>query len=288
MVETYGADEEKFYYIDEATPGTTPVSPAMLGVCHTSLDPGFDPGNILVRGGGSIDLQAIKKGIRVPTVKLGFIVPSAAPIQLLQWTKQELNKTLSCQILYYKGAFATATDIISLLYTYMRIGKVSVSCDIDGVLEAYAELIGQNLVTGTAKISGATYTDHAGPIAFNETYVQKDLTQLDRVVGFKFDINNNPKQVPVIRSSNGHLAKYVPFGKRNLSGEVQFEFESKAELDEALADTEFDLKFGLSGTNHATFQDCKWGEITHSKWLEDLISVRARFEAKGPLLIAQS
>lgn len=288
MVETYGIDEERFYYVAEEVPGTTPANPAMLGVCHTSLDPGFSPNNILVRGGGSIDLAAIKKGIYAPTVKLGYIVPSAAPIELLQWAKQELNKTLSCQILYWKGAFASATDITSLLYSYMRIAKASVSCDIDGIVEASLELIGQNLVTGTAKLSGATYTDHSGPIAFNETYVQKDLTVLDRVVGFRFEVNNNPKAVPVIRSTNGHLAKYVPFGKRQLNGEVRFEFESKAELDEALSDTEFDLKFGLSGTNHATLQGCKWSNITQYRLLDDLIGVTAEFDSKGPLLIAES
>jgi hypothetical protein len=88
----------------------------------------------------------------------------------------------------------------------------------------------------------------------------------------------------VIRSSNGHLAKYIPFGQRQLSGELMFEFESKAEIDQALGDSEFDLEFGL-GAGAMTFPDCKWANISHQKWLEDLISVRAQFDCKGPLAI---
>jgi hypothetical protein len=289
MVETYGMDEERFYYIAETVPGTTPTTtPAMLGVPCESIDPSLDVGNILLRGAGNYDLLAIKKGTRAPSLKVGYIVPSANPIELLQWAKMDLDKTLSCQVIYFKGAWATATDLISLVYKYMRIGKASVSCEIDDVVKAQLEMIGQDLVTGTAKLVDATYTDHSGAIAFNETYVKIDTTANDRVVGWKFDINNNPKRVPVIRATNGHLAKYVPFGKRELSGEITFEFESKAEMDSILADTEFDLEFGLYGTNKATFPDCKWSNVSHSKWLEDLISVKAQFVCKGPLAITTS
>ncbi len=288
MVETYGVDEERFYFIAETVPGTTPATPAMLGVPCESIDPGLDVGNILLRGAGSYDLQAIKKGTRAPSLKIGYIVPASNPIELLQWAKMDLDKTLSCQVLYHKGTWASPTDILSLLYTYMRIGKASVSVDIDDVVKASLEMMGQNLATGTAKLTDATYTDATGAVAFNETYLKIDTVANDRVVGWKFDINNNPKRVPVIRTTNGHLAKYVPFGKRELSGEIQFEFESKAEMDQCLADTEFDLEFGLGGTNKATFPDCKWSTVSHSKWLEDLISVKATFDCKGPLGISSS
>jgi len=286
MVETYNTDEERIYYVLESIKGTTPGNPAMLGVPHDSLNPGVNPNNILLRSGGSYDLLDIKRGIRVPTVKFGYIIPSAAPIELMQHVKRELDSTLSVQVLYHKSAFATATDILSLLYTYMRIAKLTVSCDIDDVVKAVMELTGQQLVTGTSKITGATYTDHSGAIAFNETDVKFGGVANDRVVGWKFEVNNNPRQVPVISSTNGHIAKYVPFGNRQLRGEVHFEFESKAEMDAALADSSFDIDFGFGGTNHATLQACKWGNIQHEKWLEDLISVRAPFDAKGPLLIA--
>ena len=289
MVETYGLDENRFYYIAEATAGVTPtVTPAMLSVPCTKIDPGFNPSNILLRGAGSYDLQSIKKGLFKPELKIDYIVPSEAPINLLQYVKTDLDKTLSAQVLFHKGTWVSATDIISLLYNYLRIGTASVSCDIDDVVKASMNLIGQNLTTGTAKLSGATYGDYSGAIGFDETYVKIDTVANERIAGWRFDINTNPKRIPVIRSTNGHLAKYVSFGKRELGGEITFEFESKTEMDAALADTEFDLEFGLYGTNKATFSDCKWTDISHQQWLEDLICVKAQFDCKGPLAIAAS
>jgi len=287
-VETYGTDEERFYYVDEATFGTTPTNPAMLSVPHDALDPGVAPGLIQRRGGGSYDLQALKKGLRSPSLKVGYVLPSAAPVSLLQWAKTDLDKSLSCQVLYWKGAFATPSDVLSLLFKGMRINKASLSCSIEDVIKATLELEGQDVTTGTAKIDGATYTDHSGAVAFNESYVKQDAATLDRVTDWKFDILNSVKRVPVIRSSNGHLARYVPFGHRELTGELSFEFEAKTEIDTLLADTEFTLEFGLGGTCKATFSYCKWADVTHSKWLEDLICCKAKFIARGPVAIASS
>jgi hypothetical protein len=285
MVDTYGVDEERFYYVEETVFGTTPTNPSMLGAPCEVIDPGFDPSNIKLRGTGSYDLQAIKKGLWKPNLKINYVLPSQAPINLLQWAKMDLDKSLSCQVIYYKGVFGSATDIISLLFKGMRIGKASVECSIEDVIKAVMECEGQNLVTETAKITGATYADYTGAVAFHESYVKKDAATLDRVTDWKFDIINNPRRVPVIRTSSGYLAKYIPFGHRELSGELTLEFESKAEMDEVLADTEFALEFGLGGSSKAVFTACKWDSITHTKWLEDLICAKARFVAKGPLAI---
>jgi hypothetical protein len=286
MVDTYGVDEERFYYVEETVFGTTPANPSMFGAPCDVIDPGFDPSNLKLRGTGSYDLQVIKKGLRKPGLKVSYVLPSLAPINLLQWAKMDLNKSLSCQVIYYKGLFASATDIISLLFKGMRISKASVECSIEDVIKAVMELEGQDLETGTAKITGANYADYTGAVAFHESYVKKDATTLDSVTDWKFDIINNPRRVPVIRTSSGYLAKYIPFGHRELSGELTLEFESKVEMDDALADTEFALEFGLGGTSKAIFTACKWDSITHTKWLEDLICAKARFVAKGPLAIS--
>jgi hypothetical protein len=282
MVETYGLDQERIYYILEANKGTTPNNPAMLGIPHETLDVGMDVGNIPLRAGGNFDVVALKKGMRNPTLKVTYPLPSAAPIELLQYAKRDLDKTLSVQVLYYKGAFATATDILSFLYTYMRINKATVSCDIDDVVKATLEMVGQQMATGTAKIAGATYTDHTGAVAFNESAVTIAGATDDRVVGWKFDIVNNARQVPVIRTgASSALAKYVPFGQRSLSGEITFEFESKAEMDAMLADTAQTLTFGLGGAVLATFTGAKWSNVHHERLLDDLIAVRAEFDATG-------
>ena len=54
------------------------------------------------------------------------------------------------------------------------------------------------------------------------------------------------------------------FGKRSLSSKISFEFESKAEMDAVLANTEFDLLVGLGATNEIVLPSCRWREI-HSE-----------------------
>jgi hypothetical protein len=286
MVETYGSDQERVYYVAESAFGTTPTNPSMLSVPADQIEPSIDPGNIKVRGAGSYDLQVIKKGLRQIGLKISYPLPSIAPIDLLQYAKMDLNTSLSMQVLYYKGQFVSATDIISLLFTGMKFHKVSVSCSIEDVVKALAEFQGLDVATGTAKITGATYTDYVGAVAFHETYAKKDTTTLDRVTDWKFDIENNLKRVPVIRSSSGHLLKYLPFRHRVLSGELTFEFESIQEASEVLADTEFTLEFGLGGTCKAVFSYCKWDNVSIPSKMEDLISLRAPFVAKGPVSIS--
>jgi hypothetical protein len=285
MVETYGSGEQRFYYVTETVFGTTPGTPSMLGAPADLIDPGIDPGNIKLRGAGNYDLQAIKKGLRQVSCKVGYPLPGEAPIDLLQWARIEVNKSLSIECIYYKGIFTSATDIISLLFKGMRINKATVECSIEDVIRANLELEGQDVTVGTAKITGATYADYAGAVAFHESYVKKGTVTLDRVSAWKFVVENNIKRVPVIRATDGHLAKYIPFRHRSLSGEVTFEFESKEEADDVLADTEFALEVGLGSTKKATLSACKWDNVSIPSRMEDLLSLKAAFTAKGPLAI---
>jgi len=284
MVETYGAHEARLYYVEETTYGTTPTNPAMLGVPAESIDPNINPGNIKLRGIGSRDLQAIKRGLRAPTLKVTYPLPSDLPIGLLQYAASA--KPLSVQVLYYKGDFASATDIISLLFKGCKIDKATVECSIEDVVKASIDLIGQDLTVGTAKITGATYTDKLGAVSFYESYVKKGAAILDRVTDWKFEIANNLKAIPVIRTTSGHLLKYLPHRHRNLTGELTFEFESKEEFDDVINDTAFDLEFGLGGTNKAVFTGCKWENVSSPTRIEDLVALKTPFVAKGPVTIS--
>src|SRR3989304_1811670 len=174
MPETYSAHESRVYYVEETAYGQTPTNPSMLGVPAESIEPTVNPSNIKLRGVGSIDLQAVKKGLRVPSLKIAYPLPSTAPINFLQYAKAELEKSLSIQVLYYKGAFASATDIISLLYTVCKFQRATVEASIEDVVKASAELLAQELTPGTAKISGAAYSDYSGAVPFSESYVKKD------------------------------------------------------------------------------------------------------------------
>ena len=284
MPETYGAQECRAYLVEESTYGQTPTNPSMLGINSEDIEPALDPSLIKLRGIGSRDLQALKKGLRNPTLRILHVLSSEAPITFIQHA-QTLN-SLSIQVLYYKGLFASATDIISLLYKGCRIHKLNVECSIEDIIKANVELIGQTVETGTAKIAGATYADYAGAVAYNESYIQKGagdgsgLTALDRVTDWKFTIENNLKPVPVIRSTDGHLLKYLPARHRNLTGELTFEFESKQEFDDVISDSEFSLKFGLGETNSALFKYCKWEKVATPTRIEDLVALKASFVSR--------
>ncbi len=287
MVDTYHSDQEKFYYVPEGTFGVVTASPAMLGHSCSSLDPAINPNNIRVAGTGSIDLVALKRGLRQPFLKIKYPIPSDAPINFLQYVKQELNVSLSLQVLYYKDIFATATDIISLLYKGARFNKATLTCDIDGILECDAEFPAQDVEVTTAKITGASYTDYAGAVSGSESYVKIGGVTCERVTSWKLQIDNSCKPVPVIRSVNGHLAKYLTWGKRLLTGELNFEFESKQEADDGLADTEqSSLEFGLGGANKVSVEHTKWDDFSLSGKAEDLIYAKVPFTARGPLTIS--
>lgn len=280
MPETYSSHESKIYYVDEAAYGATPTTPAMFSIPAESIEPTLNPNNIKLRGVGSIDLQSIKRGLRKPSIKISYPLPSDSPINFLQYSKAELAKSLSLQVLYYKGVFSAATDIISLLYTGCKVQSTTVQCSIEDVIKADIELLGQDITSSTSKISGATYADYAGATPFYESYIKKDATALERVTDWKFTIDNNLKQVPVIRNPNGSFLKYLPYRYRDLTGEVTFEFETKEEFDDIINDREFTLEFGLGGAYKAIFSGCKWENTSTPTHIEDLVNQKATFVAK--------
>lgn len=203
MPETYSSHESRIYYVNETVYGQTPTNPTLLSVPAESLEPKVNPNNIKLRGVGSVDLQAIKKGLRAPSLKISYPLPSDAPINFLQYAKIELASSLSIQLLYHKGAFAAATDVISLLYSGCKFQSATVQCSIEDVVKANVELLSQDITPGNAKLTGASYSDYAGAVPFYESYIKKGTTTLDRVTDWKFTIQNNLKQIPVIRNTNG-------------------------------------------------------------------------------------
>ena len=279
----YGAHEAKIYYVEETSFGETPSNPLMLGIKGESVEPVLNPNLIKVRGIGSRDLQTIKRGFRDVGIKVVYPLPSDSPINFLQHIAT-LN-SLSVEIFYEKSS-----GIIDLLFKGCRMDKAVVECSIEDLVKATVELVGQNVVVGNSKISGATYADYAGVIPYYESYVQRGegdgsgLTAVERATDWKFTIENNLKQMPVIRSSNGEILKYLPARHRSLTGELIFEFESKQEYDDAINESEFSLKFGLGGTRSALFKYCKWESVSTPTKVEDLVSLKASFVAKDVVI----
>jgi len=280
----YGAHEAKIYYVQETTYGATPTNPSMLGIATAeNVEPDLDPGLIKVRGVGSRDLRVVRRGLRQVGLKVAYALPSDAPINFLQHI-QTLN-SLSIEVFYEK-----TSGVIDLLHKGCRMDKATVECSIEDVVKATAELIGQDLAVGTAKITGATYADYSGAVPYHESYVQRGagdgsgLAAVERITDWKFTMENNLKRVPVIRTTSGQLLKYLQERHRVLTGEVTFEFESKEEYDDVVNDSEFSLKFGLGGTNSALFKYCKWEKVGTPTKIEDLVSLKAPFVARDVVI----
>jgi len=279
-VSVYGAHEAKIYHVQEATYGVTPPNPSMLGIATAeNVEPSLDPRLVKVRGVGSRDLQVLRRGLKQVDLRVQYALPSDAPVNFLQHVTT-LN-SLSMEVFYEKPS-----GIVDLLHKGCRMDKVTVECSVEDVVKASVELIGQDLAVGTSKISGATYADYSGAVPFYESYVQRGLgdgsglTAVDRVVDWKFTVENNLKRVPVIRSTSGHLLKYLQERHRTLIGELTFEFESKQEYDDVVNDSEFSLKFGLGGSNSALLKYCKWERVGTPTKVEDLVSLKAPFVAR--------
>jgi hypothetical protein len=285
MVETYGAHECKLFFVVESVYGETPANPSMQPVPAENLDAEIDPSLIKVRAVGVRDLLALKRGLRKPTLKISHILRSDTPLAFIQHV-QTLN-SLSLQALWYKGLFSSPTDVVSLLYKGCKIDKLTVECSIEDIIKATVELVGQDVVVLTDKIAGATYDDVlAEPVPYTASYIQRgtaiggSFTDITRVTDWKFTVENNLKPVPVIRSTSGHLLKYLLVRQHELSGELTFEFENKTEFDDVINDEEFSLRFGLGGTSKATFRFCKWEKVAAPTRIEDLVSLKARFVAR--------
>ena len=284
MVETYGTHESRVYFVEEVNYGETPATPAMLGINTQHVEPLLDPQLIKVRGIGSRDLQSISKGLRRVTLKISDCLSSESPISFIQHA-QTLN-SLSIQVLYYKGLWVSAADIISFLYTGCRIDKLSMRCSIEDVIKGTVDVIGKDVALGTAKIAGATYGDYAGAVPYHESFVKKgdadggNLVAVSTVSDWKFNVENNLKPVGVIRNSNGDLLKYLRERHRNIFGDLLLEFESKTEFDDVINDSEFSLSFGLGSTHTALFKYCKWQNVATPGTLEDLVSLKAPFVAR--------
>ena len=271
MSEPYGGHEAKLAYVSEASYGVTPATPAMIQITAENVEPAIDPSLIEVRGIGSRDLAFIRKGLRIVDLKFAYYLQNIT----------ELNLAISLASISAEVFYEKTSGIISLLHKGCIMDKATVECAVEGLAKVNAECIGQDLTVGIAKV-GTSYTPWSdSPVAFYESYVKKQTTVLERVTAWKFTVENHLKRVPVIRTTNGQLLKYLMERHRTLTGEIEFEFEAKEEYDDVVNDTAFTLEIGLGGTNKATFTDCKWKNVGSPTRIEDLIALKAQFVAKS-------
>lgn len=268
----FGAHEAKVYFIEESTYGVTPDSPDMVAVgIVQEIEPLLNPGLIKVRGIGSRDLQCIRRGLRLAELKIVYCLQNMNFLQHISTLY-----SLSVEVIYEK-----TSTLYTLLHKGCRINKLTIEASAEKLMKATAELIGQDVAVGSSKV-GANYGDYSDPpLAWYDTYVKKDAVVLERVTDYSFTVENNLQRVPVIRSSNGHLLKYLPERHRTSYGEIVCDFETKEELEDIVNDTEFTLEFGLGGSHKAVFSGCKWDSSSIPTRVGELVSQRLHFIAKN-------
>lgn len=267
----YTGEEATAYYVEETTYGTTPTNPAMLyiGVIQ-EVEPALDPRNIVIRGIGSRNPKALRRGLRHIDLKMVYTPQNWSFFNYVR----SLN-SMSVEVVYEK-----ATGIISLNHKGCKIDRARVDVSIEEPVKITVDLIGQDLTVGTAKIGASYETEPAtNPLTGSDCTISKDAVEITRFSDFHFEIANNLKRLPVIRSANAHLLKSLPERHEILQGSVRADFESKAELDDILGDTEFTLLFDIGGTNFS-FTSCKWKSSRLATKIEDTVAQNLEWEAR--------
>jgi len=271
----YTGEEAKAYYVEEATYGQTPASPNMLyiGIIQ-NIEPAIDPKNIVIRGIGSRQPKAIRRTVRAVDLSLVYI-----PQDWDFWNQSKLTSSISLEVFYEK-----TTGIISLNHKGCKVDKAKVEVSIEDPVKITMNLIGQDVASAAAKI-GANYENESAnaPITGSDCVIKKAGVEITRFSDFSFEVLYNLKRQPVIRSTIPYLIKALPERHQILQGSIKADFESKAELDDILADTEFTLAFEIGPAGNKkifTFGGCKWrGAKTPTK-IEDLVAQNLEFEAK--------
>jgi len=267
-------EEARAYFVEEAQYGVTPSGtgqPAMkwIGIIKEA-EPALDPRNIVIRGIGSRSVRAIRRGLRHVDLRMVFIPQN--------WTFFDYVislKSMSIEVYYEKAA-----GIISLNHKGCKIDRLKVDISLEDPVKVAADLIGQDLAVGTAKIGDSYETEpSANPLTGSDCSVTKDATTIDRFTDFSFEIINNLKRQAVIRSATSYLIKSLPERHQVLQGSVRADFESMTELNDILSDTEFALKFGI-GTRTFAFNNCKWKTSRLPTPIEDTVAQNLEWEAK--------
>lgn len=268
----YTGEQARAYYVEEATYGTTPTNPTMLciGVIQ-EVEPAIDPKNIVLRGIGSRNVKTIRRGLRNIDLK---IVYTPQNWNFFNYTRS--LKSTSIEVYYEK-----TSGIISLNHKGCKVDKAKVDVSIEDPVKLSMDLIGQDVAVGTAKI-GANYEAEpsTNPLTGSDCSISKAGVEITRFSDFGFEIGNNLKRQPVIRATTPYLIKSLPERHEVLQGSIRADFESKAELDDILGDTEFTLLFNIGGTNFS-FTGCKWRSSRLPTKIEDTVAQTLEWEAKG-------
>ena len=254
-------------------------TPAFKTIVADDFDPSIDPALIKVRGCGTRDLVALKRGLLKPDLKVAFPVPSEDIMNFL-------HHVVDCYSMSISVLDEGADDLVELLYKAARIDKATVSCSLEDVLRAECDLMAVDVDSASTKVVGATYTPLSGAVSWADVAVSKGsadgtgLAAFEVVTDFKFTIANNLKRIGVLRATTPTRAKYLEPRQRDLYGELTCTFENKDQYY-AAAEGGFSLKFDLSAGKYFLFKNCQWEKVSSPRRPDDIIALKLGFTAES-------
>ena len=270
------------YYKLESTFGTFDAAAICYGLPWTGIEPAMSPNLLPVKTIGSDQYNALKRGMRRGDVKLAWALPSEAAILIKEcWNLYAVD----LELLYHDDTWAYPSNLVSLLFTGCRCNRMSVEAEASDrddeamLIRAAADFIAQKLTTAVAKQTSGTYADTfatAGKV-FSDGYVKMDGAAMTECVGWRVDFNFNLKPVPVIRSSDGDLMKYLQSRRKEVSADLSFDFESKARFDDVVNDTARTWEIGLGSAGHyVTLTSAKASLVSVPEKADDVLSCKVK------------
>lgn len=219
------------------------------------------------RGIGSVDLMALAKSMKNPEVSLKWIIQRKRIVATTFNPLTFMDYAVTPPIGLALGYEATyGSNYLSLWYKGLMMDSLEVGFDIDDFQHATAKFVGQDLVVDSALITADSRASnpldqvngYALPLTGFDAEVFMNAAgvadvPLANVKKVHFYIKNNYVRIPVVRTSNEDLLKYVLRGKRELGGEITVYVETKSELDFLTESTLLDIRIDLQKTDNTPY-----------------------------------
>jgi hypothetical protein len=274
-----GALSEFNYILESYLGAPLGEAPAFTTLIVDNIEPSIDPALVKIRGCGSRDLSALKRGLLKAGIKVAYPLPSDDIMNFVHHVVDCFSLTLS---VLDEGP----DELVDVLYSGSRIDKATISCSLEDVLRAECDLMSQDVTGASAKPAGATYNQLDGAVSWADVAVLKGAADGSALVPFevttdwKFTIANNLKRIGVMRATNATKPKYIVPLQRDLGGELTCTFENKDQYY-AAADGAFSLKFDLSAGKYFLFKNCQWSNVGSIRKPDDIVSLKLGFTAES-------
>lgn len=258
----YGIEDT--YGDGDYQPGCPGHNPAFLwiGIIEEATNP-YDNSMRECRGIGDIDLSALATGMKNPEITLKWIIQRYWVNGTGFNPKTFLDYAITPPVGITIGYEATyGSSFLSLWYKGMMIDSLDIDFGIDDFIRATMKLVGQDVVVDDALIDAESRESnpldaangYALPLTGQDATVYLNAAggedaPIANVKKVHIFIKNNYVKIPVVRSSDSDLLKYILRGRRELGGELTLFVETKDELDMLVGSTLLDLKILLHNSD---------------------------------------